>query len=62
MLKLTEAFDLTFLIPDAEENEGKINVVPCLLPEKEPVGVRIYYNVTRTLQVASEFFFFVIET
>ena len=38
MLKLTEAFDLTFPIP--EDEEEKINIVPCLLPEKEPKNVR----------------------
>jgi hypothetical protein len=37
MLKLTEAFDLTFPIPEDGE---KINIVPCLLPEKEPKNVR----------------------
>lgn len=31
MLKLTEEFDLTFPVP-----EKKMNIVPCLLPEKEP--------------------------
>ncbi|CAG2236821.1 ISWI [Mytilus edulis] len=36
MLRLTEAFDLTF--PISEEGE-KINIVPCLLPEKEPVDL-----------------------
>ena len=37
MLKLTEAFDLTFPIPEDGE---QINIVPCLLPEKEPKNVR----------------------
>ncbi|CAC5389321.1 LRRK2 [Mytilus coruscus] len=36
MLRLTEAFDLTFPIPEDGE---KINIVPCLLPEKEPVDL-----------------------
>jgi leucine-rich repeat kinase 2 len=31
ILKLTEAFDLTFPVPDQN-----INLVPCLLPEEEP--------------------------
>ena len=31
ILKLTEAFDLTFPVPDQS-----MNLVPCLLPEKEP--------------------------
>jgi leucine-rich repeat kinase 2 len=31
MLKLTEAFDLTFPVPDQS-----MNLVPCLLPEEEP--------------------------
>lgn len=34
MLKLTEEFDLTFLVPDQ-----KLNIVPCLLPTKEPVYI-----------------------
>ena len=31
ILKLTEAFDLTFPVPDQN-----MNLVPCLLPEDEP--------------------------
>ncbi|CAF4443199.1 unnamed protein product, partial [Adineta steineri] len=31
ILKLTEAFDLTFPVPDQN-----MNLVPCLLPEEEP--------------------------
>jgi leucine-rich repeat kinase 2 len=31
MLRLTEEFDLTFLVSD-----GNVSIVPCLLPDKEP--------------------------
>jgi hypothetical protein len=36
ILKLTEAFDLTFPVPDQN-----MNLVPCLLPEEEP---EVYYS------------------
>ena len=36
LLRLTEEFDLTFPLPD-----DSCNIVPCLLPEKEP-EVRLF--------------------
>jgi hypothetical protein len=38
LLRLTEEFDLTFPLPDKA-----MNLVPCLLPEKEP-GVSLILN------------------
>lgn len=48
ILKLTEAFDLTFPVPDQN-----MNLVPCLLPEQEPevnpLGARISSVLTANL-------------
>lgn len=39
ILKLTEAFDLTFPVPDQ-----RMNLVPCLLPEEEPLVCHEYLD------------------
>ena len=53
LLKLTEAFDLTFPIPVAKEAE-KFNIVPCLLPEKEPADVsNLFFELDVIMDVIS---------
>ena len=53
ILKLTEAFDLTFPVPDQN-----MNLVPCLLPEEEPEVTNKRMNESSSIDSSLVFFFF----
>jgi len=54
ILKLTEAFDLTFPVPDQN-----MNLVPCLLPEEEPEVCGFFYLFCIYQQLISILYFLV---